>query len=192
MRHYKAVRKNGRGDDDVLVVPATQGARHKGQFQPNDARIAEGHEQARKAKARRDYGAKGTTPASQLRQLAEEQKRAVYKRPTDLPLVFLFRVYNNILKDHKTNEDIDAPLNIRVEAAKAALPYLHKRLPIEVISTDTPAHTITAEALEALTDKELQLLEGILRKLPAPAQGQDTRPAEQQLLARVFEHQREY
>jgi hypothetical protein len=172
---YKALRKS-RGDD--VEVVASDAVKPRGRFEPGgDPRVPKG--------PNKGAGSRGTTQASKLRALAHEMTTKVYKRPTDLPLVFLFRVYNDVLKDRDGNQ-LDIPMNLRIEAAKSALPYLHKRLPFEVISRTDSTQQIESSALEALTDQELALLEKILRKLPAPDQ-RDQRPPEQQLLARIFE-----
>lgn len=98
--------------------------------------------------------------------------------PTNkLPLVFLYDIYN----------DPRMPLSKRIEAARASLPYLHKRLPIEILSPNqVPLATIGLEDLVKLSDDELDVLEALIRKLGPK------RPSDQPLdAARRFIAERE-
>ena len=46
------------------------------------------------------------------------------------PLEYLVRIYR----------DEDMPTDVRIDAAKAALPYVHRRMPMEVVTTNVTAH----------------------------------------------------
>jgi hypothetical protein len=82
--------------------------------------------------------------------------------PTNkLPLAFLYDVYNS--PRYLTAD--------RISAAKACLPYLHKRLPIEVNQGGAEVTRLRPEDLEALSDEELLVFEAILRKLKSKTSG---------------------
>lgn len=67
---------------------------------------------------------------------------------------------------------------VRLEAAKAAAPYLHARLPLR-IETDTAEQAmIEASDLQHLTDEELALVGPILLRLAGQAAKQDAEDLE--------------
>jgi len=70
-----------------------------------------------------------TLPALQASMSAvEARKRA---RDGLTPLEYLVSIYR----------DPNMPTETRIDAAKSALPYVHRRMPMEVISTASTTHT---------------------------------------------------
>lgn len=62
---------------------------------------------------------------------------------------------------------------VRLEAAKAAAPYLHARLPLRIETDGAEQAMVEAADLEHLTDEELALVGPILLRLAGMASKQD-------------------
>lgn len=79
----------------------------------------------------------------------------------ELPLTFLLRVMNDSSKD----------LLVRIECARAAMPYVHRKKPVAVESTSNNLKLtmeITQKQLENLTDDQLESLTALAQKLTPP------------------------
>lgn len=93
-----------------------------------------------------------------------------------MPLEFLMRVMNNTEDIQKSlgvfmdkNGDVHAEkvtLGLRIEAAKLAAPYLHRRMPIAVdVTTPPPAPPplLTKEVLEKLSDEQIETFKRVMQ-----------------------------
>jgi hypothetical protein len=75
-----------------------------------------------------------------------------------LPLEFLISVFH----------DKKQTIGVRLVAAIAAMPYLHCKMPVLAVTAFQKLKqpdVITPEQLDALSERELELLEGLLRKI---------------------------
>ncbi len=60
--------------------------------------------------------------------------------------------------------DASLPVNIRMDAAKGALPYTHQRKPLAIEGTDKPL-VIGGDELRSLSKSELMIMQGLLEKM---------------------------
>lgn len=77
-----------------------------------------------------------------------------------MPLEFLL----DVMRDHNRG------LNIRVECAKIAAPYVHKRMPLAVETTNVPFKVFDLDALDDLSDDELEMVHRIMLKAAEKAE----------------------
>jgi hypothetical protein len=103
----------------------------------------------------------------EVRKIAESARLVVDRQEAGdgvMPLEFLVAVFR----------DAKQPIRIRLDAAIAAMPYLHCRMPVLAVTAFQQLKTpdsITAESLDALSEHELELFEQLVRKiLPAPGE----------------------
>lgn len=97
-----------------------------------------------------------------------------------MPLQFLLEVMRDPSKG----------LGIRLECAKVAAPYVHKRQPIAVETTDVPFKVFDINELEGLSDEELDVLEKIMLKAAQRDMVESNRELKtQQKLSDVIEHE---
>ncbi len=95
------------------------------------------------------------------------------------PLRYLLCVMNNIdpdtaktgssARDWKPPRTPDGkllsyPLTVRMEAARTAAPYIHKKMPVAV-ELDKALTALPAEKLAQLADEEIEMLLGLLEKV---------------------------
>lgn len=105
-------------------------------------------------------------PKGTRRTVSEAERQELAQRMGITPLEFLM----SILRDPK------AKLHEKLDAAKAAAPYMHRRMPIGIDNgSGGPVAFYTAEQLAKLTDEELEqvkkaveLLASIANPLPIP------------------------
>lgn len=60
--------------------------------------------------------------------------------------------------------DASLPVGVRIEAAKNAAPYVHRRMPQEVETTNKMEVAFTSDELKGLSRQELLNLKGLLEK----------------------------
>lgn len=123
----------------------------------------------------------GTPSAAQRRKKpSEEEQRSLAQRTGLTPLEYL--VY--LLRDPKI------PLGIKIEAAKAAAPYMHKRMPIAIESSDANKPIrLDLGSLQNLNRAEIATLRALLLKtglvrIPQPV---DPNDVAQRLLAETVD-----
>lgn len=90
----------------------------------------------------------------------------VIESGVELPLIWLMKQYHN--------EALD--MGWRIDCAKAVMPYIHRRRPVEVEMTETPQTNIltlnvTADRLKDLSDDELGLLKQLAQRITPPRLG---------------------
>lgn len=92
--------------------------------------------------------------------LTDEQRKQLATLAGGItPLEFLM----SILRDD------DADLKEKLEAAKIAAPYMHRKMPIAIEGTDKPLMIVDPSKLAGLTEKELALYEQLLARLAGAA-----------------------
>lgn len=101
-------------------------------------------------------------PKPEARDIAPRLK---LNKPGILPLEFLLAVVRND----------DLPLSSRVDAAKSASPYVHKKMPTVIEGGDKPLFDLSPEDLRALSKDELAALKHLLYKMGVEAS--ENRPA---------------
>lgn len=108
--------------------------------------------------------------------LTEEQKRAMAQRAGITPLEYLIF----LLRDEA------APTGLKIEAAKAAAPYMHRRMPIAIEGGDADKPLrLDAMALKSLSRTELATLRVLLMKTGLVKVPDPTDVAERLLAGRV-------
>lgn len=100
----------------------------------------------------RPKGARG-----KVTMLTEKQRQALAERAGITPLEFLI----SVMRDPK------ASMDYKVEAAKIAAPYMHRKMPIAIEGGDPtkPIVTLDAAQLRNLKTTELQTLRELLGKI---------------------------
>lgn len=58
----------------------------------------------------------------------------------------------------------DAALSMRHEAAKAAAPYVHRKMPIAIENGDAPFKVLDMSTLQGLSIEELEVMRELMRK----------------------------
>lgn len=135
-----------------MVTKVKPGAKPRGN--PNPPR----EYQFKKGNAGRPKGSK-TKPSIMLMKLTEAQRMEMAKRHGITPLDFLM----SILRDP------NATLDDKIDAAKAAAPYMHRKQPIGIDNGQGgPIGFYTIGDLSALTDEELVTMKSALQKLGTP------------------------
>ena len=89
--------------------------------------------------------------------VTEGQVRMAIASSNLTPLEFMIAVIRN---DH-------LPIPMRMEAARQAAPYLHRKMPTEVETKDTTEIKFDSEMLKNLSRNELESLKAILEKTGA-------------------------
>lgn len=119
----------------------------------------------------RQAGDIGTRLSSAPTRTAVERKRAelyianivdeVVLSGVELPLIFLLKLQNDQTKD----------ILVRMEAAKAIMPYIHRKKPIALESTPQEISLtleVTTKQLQELDDEQLATLTALAKKLAPP------------------------
>jgi hypothetical protein len=66
----------------------------------------------------------------------------------------------------------DAPLSLRIDAAKVAAPYVHKRMPIQIENSDQgPFRVFDAAKMSGLSETELLAMRQMIAKVQPDAGG---------------------
>lgn len=68
------------------------------------------------------------------------------------------------------------PLGFRYENAKAAAPYVHRKMPIAIEDVNAPFRVLDMAELAGLSDAELALVEKLMEKAAAAAIAADKKP----------------
>lgn len=68
------------------------------------------------------------------------------------------------------------PLGFRYECAKAAAPYVHRKMPIAIEDVNAPFRVLDMAELAGLSDAELALVEKLMEKAAAAAAAADKKP----------------
>ena len=82
--------------------------------------------------------------------------------------------------------DETLPVNLRMDAAKGALPYTHQRKPLALEGTDKP-FVISADELRALSRNELVLMQGLLAKMGVSLAEHTQSPMYRENIAEIIE-----
>jgi len=69
--------------------------------------------------------------------------------------------------------DVTEEIHNRLDAAKTATPYMHRKMPIAIEGGDTPIMLYDTAALAKLTDKELTTFSSLMAKLTRGSQKED-------------------
>ena len=90
----------------------------------------------------------------------------VIESGVELPLIWLMKQYHD--------ESVD--MSFRIDCAKAVMPYIHRRRPVEVEVQETKQTNIltlnvTADRLKDLSDDELGLLKQLAQRIAPPGPG---------------------
>lgn len=91
---------------------------------------------------------------AQFRSVTEMQRLELARRMGITPLEFLMSLMRDDAEDMET----------RVEAARAAAPYMHRKMPIAIETSEQRGITLDAGALRALSKQELNTLRTLLEK----------------------------
>jgi hypothetical protein len=112
--------------------------------------------------------------------LSEEERQAIAKRQGITPLEFLVSVLREPdwgieevpILDRDGNDtgetermEVGVTMKVKMDAAKAALPYMHKRMPIAIEGGDKPLAVFDMSALRGLSTPEIEALMTLLDKV---------------------------
>lgn len=76
------------------------------------------------------------------------------------------------------------PLGFRYENAKAAAPYLHRKMPIAIENADAPFKVLDMSTLKGLSEAELMQLETLMAKAAAIAASEKDKPLDPRVTQR--------